>query len=127
VSALKPAVNVVQWFAAAAAVAFVVLLFVNEPDDEASGGGAGAGATGAVDASGVDGATVFADRCSGCHGGDGGGGTGPQLSGGRVVERFPDVADEIAVVTEGRGGMPSFGDDLSPAEIQAVVDYTRTL
>ena len=119
---LKTAVNVVQFFAAAAALAFVVLLFVNDPDEpggSAGGGGAGAG--------GVDGAAVFSDNCAGCHGADGGGNSGPPLDDGIVVANFPDVQDQIDVVTNGRGPMPSFGGRLSAEEIQAVVDYTRTL
>ena len=40
---------------------------------------------------------------------------------------FPDPQDQIAVVTHGRGGMPAFGERLSPEEIAAVVDYTRTV
>lgn len=120
---LKASVAVVQFVAASATLAFVVLLFVNEPDradrpDEA----------GEVDTTGsVDGAAVYADNCARCHGSDGSGGSGPPLSDGQVVARFPDIEDQIAVVTDGRGGMPSFGDDLSAEAIQAVVDYTRTL
>jgi mono/diheme cytochrome c family protein len=119
VSPLKAAVNVVQFFAAAAALAFVVLLFVNEPD----GGGGGGGAAGG----GVDGSTVFSDNCAGCHGADGGGNNGPPLNNGLVVANFPDPADQVEVVTNGRGPMPSFGGRLSPEEIQAVVEYTRAL
>jgi mono/diheme cytochrome c family protein len=123
-SALKPAVNVVQFFAAASALAFVVLLFVNEPDepDAGSGGAGGAGADGQV-----DGAAVFSDNCAGCHGADGGGISGPPLNDGLVVANFPDIQDQVDVVTDGRGPMPSFGDQLSAEEIQAVVEYTRTL
>jgi mono/diheme cytochrome c family protein len=42
-----------------------------------------------------------------------------------VVGRFPDPNDQIAVVTKGRGSMPSFADTLTPEQIAAVVDYTR--
>jgi mono/diheme cytochrome c family protein len=120
VSPLKVAVNVVQFFAAAAALAFVVLLFVNEPE---SGGGSG-GATGP---GGVDGSAVFSDNCAGCHGADGGGNNGPPLNNGLVVANFPDPADQVDVVTNGRGPMPSFGGRLSPEEIEAVVEFTRAL
>ena len=37
----------------------------------------------------------------------------------------PIPADQIAVVTKGRGSMPSFADSLTPEQIAAVVDYTR--
>ena len=40
---------------------------------------------------------------------------------------YPDPADQIAVVTNGRGGMPAFGEKLSEEEIAAVVEYTRTV
>ena len=141
-SGLRPVVNVVQFVAAAATLAFVVLLFVNEPDDTGGGGGGGGqaaddgggdggGGDGGGDAGGggggVDGAAVFAGNCAGCHGGDGGGGTGPQLSDGQVLASFPNVEDQITLVTGGRGNMPAFGDQLSEDEIRAVVEYTRTL
>ena len=124
---IKRIVSVVQLAALLCAMAFVVLLFTNEPDkgDAAATPGAPSSADGQPAA--VDGAAVFANRCASCHGGDGGGGLGPQLSGGLAVQRFPNIADQIGVVTNGRGGMPAFGSRLSEAEIQAVADYTRTL
>jgi mono/diheme cytochrome c family protein len=42
------------------------------------------------------------------------------------VEAFPDAADQVAVVTNGQGGMPDFGNDLTPEQIDAVVEFTRT-
>ncbi len=119
---MKRVVSAVQGFALLCAVAFVVLLFANEPENA----GPSAGPADTVDAE-VDGATVFARSCAGCHGSDGGGGVGVQLSEGRVVEHYPDIADQIDVITGGRGGMPAFGQRLSEAEIQAVADYVRTL
>jgi mono/diheme cytochrome c family protein len=68
---------------------------------------------------------VIVSRCQTCHGASGGGSVGPKLSDGRVVEQYPDVADQIEVVTEGRGSMPAFGEKLDPDEIEAVVRYTR--
>jgi mono/diheme cytochrome c family protein len=96
------------------AAVFFVLLFANEP-----GSGDSAAAS--------PGASLFAANCASCHGSDGGGGIGPQLSDGRVTAAFPDAADEIDVVTNGRGGMPAFGKVLSAAELKLVVEYTRTL
>ena len=102
--------------AAVAAVAFVVLLFTNDP----SSGSAPGGLYGTD-----DGAAIYADSCAQCHGADGSGGIGPPLGGGAVVEAFPDAEAEIAVVAEGRQGMPGFGDRLTPEQIEAVVEYTR--
>ena len=67
---------------------------------------------------------VFGSRCSSCHGSSGGGGTGPRLAG-TVTEKYPDIADQIGVVTEGRKSMPRFGGTLTGAEIEAAVRYTR--
>lgn len=127
---MKPIVKVVQALAVVCAVVFVVALFANEPEpvrradtatqDEADGGGDGEAVT-------VDGAAVFSERCASCHGATGDGANGPKLSDGQAVEQFPDIADQIAVVTDGRGGMPSFDSRLTEAEIEAVVEYTRTL
>lgn len=71
------------------------------------------------------GARVFAEHCAACHGADGGGNVGPAIGDGRTVERFPDVADQIAVVTEGRNGMPAFGGRLAAEQIAQVVRYVR--
>jgi cytochrome c oxidase cbb3-type subunit 3 len=73
------------------------------------------------------GAAIYADTCSGCHGDDGEGGFGPRLASGAVVERYPDVADQIAVVAAGRNAMPGYEGDLSADDIAAVVAYTRSL
>lgn len=42
--------------------------------------------------------------CSTCHGSDGGGGTGPALAGGAVVNTFPSCADHIQWVALGTNG-----------------------
>ena len=123
-SPLRIVVMIAEGVTALAALAFVVRLFANEPAGNdapaAAGGGDGGGAAE------VDGAAIYADNCASCHGGDGGGGIGPALAGGAVVEAFPDAADQIVVVTDGRGGMPDFGSDLTPEQIEAVVEFTRT-
>jgi cytochrome c551 len=149
---LKTLVKVAEVVAASAALAFVVLLFFNGdnpeevqaapaeefPEEAAaaieakarSAGQAGGEATTTTagddgeptttapdDDNGVDGAAVFADNCAQCHGNDGGGGVGPNL-------QDLDDADTVAgVVTNGRGGMPSFEGRLDPDEIDAVADY----
>jgi mono/diheme cytochrome c family protein len=105
-------VNVVEILAVIGAVAFVILLFANNP-----GGGAGSGSVGAQ---------LFAANCASCHGADGSGGVGPQLSGGRALRDFPNEADQITFVANGRGIMPGFATALSPAQLKAVVGYTRT-
>jgi mono/diheme cytochrome c family protein len=112
---------VVEGIVAVAAAITVVLLFANSPAQ------APAAPAAVVEAGGVDGATVFGDNCATCHGGDGSGGIGPRLAGGRVVTVYPDPADQIAVVTNGRAGMPAFGRKLTEEEIRAVVEYTRTV
>jgi cytochrome c oxidase subunit II len=113
-----------NWLEAVAAVAivvFVVLLFVHKPITPAPAPPDAVAAAG-----GLDGSKLFGRNCAGCHGGDGSGGIGPRLAG-RVVTRFPDPATQIAVVTDGRRGMPSFGGSLSAEEIAAIVEYTRTI
>lgn len=73
----------------------------------------------------LEGQAVYRASCAGCHGVAGQGGAGPRLNNGRVVERLPDIDDHVAVVREGRGGMPGFADKLTEAEIDAVVAYER--
>lgn len=113
-STLDRAVRWVQMIAAVAAAAFVILLFTNEPQKPA-----------AVPKAGPEtGQAIFATRCASCHGADGEGGFGPTLAG-VVVQRYPNIADQEAVVANGRGSMPSFADSLTPEQIAAVVAYTR--
>jgi mono/diheme cytochrome c family protein len=126
---LRTVANVVEALVAAAVVVFVVLLFTNEPTapPAAPATAAAAGTAGSAPTPALDAAALFGDNCAGCHGGDGSGGIGPRLGGGRVVAVYPDPAAQVAVVTEGRDGMPAFGARLSEDEIAAIVDYTRTV
>jgi mono/diheme cytochrome c family protein len=72
-------------------------------------------------APGQQGAQVFQAKCANCH--------NARLAA-QVTRDFPNVDDEITVVTNGRSGaletMPSFGGVLTPAQIRDVVEYTRT-
>lgn len=91
------------------------------------------------------GAQVYSSNCATCHGATGGGGVGPQLSGGSVLQTFSDPADQIAWVQKGsagtqadgastygdtnkpiNGGMPGWEGTLTPEELNAVVYYERT-
>jgi len=97
----------------------------SEHSTAASGGNASAvynPETGALPAGGAE---IYAARCAQCHGSDGGGGAGPRLAG-KVADDFPDIEDQIAFVSKGKGGMPGFGSTLTPAELRLVVEYTRT-
>ncbi len=80
------------------------------------------------DASGTDGDAsgelVYRQSCASCHGGSGEGGTGPSLVG--VDERLTRD-EQIRIVREGRGRMPAWEDELTPEEIEAVVDHQRTV
>ena len=79
----------------------------------------------ANDATLLAGRAVWVNRCQRCHGPTGSGGAGPRLAG-KVAAAYPDIADEIAVVRNGKGsGMPAWKNVLSDAEIDAVVQYTR--
>ncbi len=113
----KKAVNVIEVLALVAALGFAVALARGSD----SGSGAGAGESGS-------GAAIYSSNCASCHGNSGQGGVGPELGDGKVVEAYPDAADEVAVVKQGLGGgrMPAFGGRLDDEEIRAVVDYTRT-
>ena len=90
-------------------------------DDRATQGGPATTIAGDLEL----GERVFAQNCASCHGRNGGGGMGPKLADGRVVEQYPDPSDHREVVVEGRGAMPAWGDKLSDEEIDAVVRYER--
>jgi mono/diheme cytochrome c family protein len=66
----------------------------------------------------TNGETVFQANCSGCHGLSGGGGNG-----GPNLEPQNDVQHNIQQVTNGGGGMPAFGDQLSDQDILDVASW----
>lgn len=84
-----------------------------------------AGPDGAPDPVLVAGRRVYADRCANCHGVRGQGGRGPSLTGDSMAESYPSATDQIEVVAEGKSTMPGFSNTLTPAEIEAVVRFTR--
>ena len=108
------------WLAAAFAV---VVLFAGP---ELIGAERAPGAPPAYPATGgssaPSGEEVFASAgCASCHtlaAADATGEVGPDLD---AVQ--PDAATVAEVVQQGRGAMPSFADDLSAAEIDAVAQY----
>ncbi len=68
---------------------------------------------------------IYATRCAACHGADGAGGIGSPLGDGVVVERYPDIAGQVAVIANGRRAMPGFAGILTEFEIEAVALYER--
>lgn len=93
------------------------------------------------------GATIY-QQCAGCHGANGGGGSGRQLSGGEVLATFPTIEGQLEFVAVGTtgfsgkpygnpdrpggqhiggsfGNMPAFIGTLTPDELLAVVRHER--
>lgn len=94
----------------------------NDAGDDAGGGDTeGGGAGGGGGAAAADGKAVFTERCGSCHtlsAAGTSGAVGPNLDGVGL-----DAGAIEAIVTEGRGGMPAFGEDLSEEEIAAVAEF----
>jgi mono/diheme cytochrome c family protein len=118
---LKPIVAVVQLIALGLVTFTVVMLFFNKDDSSAPAATPATTANGQTAA--VDGAVVYATNCAGCHGADGGGVVGPPLQG--IADRLSED-EQLTIVENGQGGMPAWSGRLTPEEIQAVIDYTRT-
>ena len=71
----------------------------------------------------VEVAGLYADHCASCHGPSGQGLSGPGFAG--ISTRLTE--DELVdVVRNGRNAMPRFAGVLLDAEIEAIVDYSRT-
>jgi len=101
-----------------AAAAFAVLVLLIGPEVV----GAKKSGPAAQDGSGVQ--LFFAAGCGACHtlkGAGTGGTTGPNLD-----KVKPDAAKVTRVVTNGKGGMPSFEGDLSDAEIKKIADFVAS-
>jgi polyvinyl alcohol dehydrogenase (cytochrome) len=71
-----------------------------------------------------DGASIYATNCAVCHGADGSGGAGPDLRG---IGEMHTVDELVQVITNGRGGMPAWRDELSAEEIRAVATYVSEI
>jgi mono/diheme cytochrome c family protein len=69
---------------------------------------------------------VYKKNCAQCHGSKGGGGSGVKLAG-VVAARYPNIADHVAVIRDGKGSgkMPKFGEKLSAEDIEAVARWER--
>lgn len=117
---LRRALPVAQWVVGVAAATAVVLLFTLDGDPPE----ATPSLAGEIDRMVDAGKLIYAARCSSCHGAEGQGGQGPRLAG-TVATLYPSTADEIAILTDGRLGMPPFGGALTEAEIAEVVLFTR--
>lgn len=70
-------------------------------------------------------ATLYADNCAACHQprGEGIEGVYPGFHD-NVLVKGP-TGDLLRVILEGRGGMPSFLEDMTPAEIALVANHMR--
>ena len=68
----------------------------------------------------------FLDNCSACHQPTGKGvkGAFPALAGNPFVQGDPTLVS--MTVLNGRGGMPSFKDDLTDADLAQVLTYVRS-
>ena len=74
------------------------------------------------------GRTVFTTNCAACHGADGGGVIGPNLTDEYWIHG-PGPLDVLAVVQNGvlDKGMPAWSAVLKPEQVEAVVAYVTTL
>ncbi len=96
-------------------------------------GGGGGGASGsplptgaqAHDATLLAGRNAFSAECASCHGARGQGGVGPTFHDGRLLRDFPNAEDQVTLVSNGKGIMPSFAGVLTRSQLESVVAYER--
>lgn len=72
----------------------------------------------------VEGQRIYSSNCASCHGATGQGGYGKKLAG-VVATKYPNIDDQISLIANGKGAMPSFSQKLTPEQIAAVTRYTR--
>ncbi len=83
-------------------------------------------ASAATVATEMNGQALFAKHCSGCHGAEGKGAFGPDLSGDYQYGKTEMAVQES--ITSGRpGNMPTFGQKLSPEEIKVLTGFILNL
>lgn len=74
------------------------------------------------------GAELFQNNCARCHGADGTGGKGPDLTSEKRQAKWKESDEKLVKkITKGGLFMPKFGKKLKPEEIKAIADYVRTL
>lgn len=73
----------------------------------------------------ADGKSAYMDNCSACHQVTGKGvkGAFPALAGSPLVQGPPQLV--MTTVLNGRAGMPAFKDDLTDADLSAILTYVR--
>jgi mono/diheme cytochrome c family protein len=83
----------------------------------------------AGDASAKRGDAIFHSHCITCHNKQPGDTSpfGPPNLHGVFKQGLVTPAQAQTIITEGKGGMPSFGKTLTPAEIHDVIAYVKTL
>jgi mono/diheme cytochrome c family protein len=117
-------------------VFFVVMMFAgpkviaeDKPDKEDAaaaaaardGGGGGGGGEQQEAPVAVDGKAVFSNNCGSCHTLSAAGTSG--TTGPNLYDVSLDAGAIEGIVRDGRGGMPSFGGNLSDDEITAVAAF----
>jgi len=70
------------------------------------------------------GSETYAQACARCHGGAGEGTQRGRALTGIALEQ-PDASVHIAAVTDGKGNMPAFAEQLSVEQISAVITWLR--
>ncbi len=90
-----------------------------EREEKRGSEGAGIMQPMAVNASGKE---IFVEKCQRCHGANGEGQVGPNLT------KLDDSNAQLhAIIHDGHDKMPSFAQELSDAQIDAVIAHVRTL
>jgi len=74
----------------------------------------------------ADGQELYAKHCASCHGAEGKGGFGPDLSGEYKYGKT-DMAVEESIAYGRPGNMPAFEKKLSSEEIKSLADYILSL
>jgi mono/diheme cytochrome c family protein len=76
----------------------------------------------------LSGEVLFKNNCARCHGEDGTGGKGPNLTTEKKQAKWKDSDEKlIDTITNGAFGMPKFGKKLKSEEIKAIATYVRSL
>lgn len=76
----------------------------------------------------IDAAALFSGNCASCHGEDGSGGLGSNLTSSNAYKHGRNADGIRASIADGRGEMmPAFGGQFSAAQLDALTDYCLNL
>lgn len=118
---------VIQLVTAGAFVVFLVMLFRPPDSVDRSGMPTERAPDGQEVVPAELAAAIYMGQCASCHGDEGEGVYAPAIAGSASAAKFPDPAEQVRIVLDGKGQMRAYAGELTREQVEAVIAYVRAL